>query len=99
MNLTDDFARYYAELLEGTYDCVDRMVLNAYFGPGQTGGGLRSWWRLLRGDDSELDDAHLREMAGTFSRRLHAFCAKRGIPLIEAPAGERKHERAGVLAG
>jgi hypothetical protein len=94
MNAPDEFSRYYADLLEGTYDCVDRMVLNAYFGPGQTGGGLRSWWRLLRGDDCDLDDAHLREMAGSFSRRLHAFCAKRGIPLIEAQAGERKHELA-----
>ena len=94
MNAPDEFSRYYADLLEGTYDCVDRMVLNAYFGLGQTGGGLRSWWRLLRGDDSDLDDAHLREMAGTFSRRLHAFCAKRGIALIEAQAGERKHELA-----
>jgi hypothetical protein len=37
-----------------------------------------------------LDDKHLREMAGTFSRRLHAFCAKQGIPIIEAGSGERK---------
>jgi hypothetical protein len=93
MNRPDEFSRYYADLLEGTYDCVDRIVLNAYFGLGQSGGGLRSWWRLLRGDDADLDDAHLREMAGTFSRRLHAFCAKRGIAIIEAQ-GERKHELA-----
>jgi hypothetical protein len=33
---------------------------------------MRSWWRSLHGDDSQLDDKHLREMAGTFSRRLHA---------------------------
>ena len=94
MNTPDEFSRYYAELLEGTYDCADRIVLNAYFPVGQTGGGLRSWWRLLRGDDSKLDDAHLREMAGTFSPRLHAFCAKRGIPMIDAQSGERKHELA-----
>jgi hypothetical protein len=94
MNTRDEFSRYYAELLEGTYDCVDRLVLNAYFPLGQTGGGMRSWWRRLRGDDGDLDDAHLREMAGTLSRRLHAFCAKRGIPLIEAQTGERKHELA-----
>ncbi len=94
MNAPDEFSRYYAELLEGTYDCADRIVLNAYFPLGQTGGGIRSWWRLLRGADADLDDAHLREMAGTFSRRLHAFCAKRGIPLIDAQAGERKHQLA-----
>ena len=34
MNAPDELSRYYADLLEGTYDCVDRTVLNAYFGPG-----------------------------------------------------------------
>lgn len=94
MNDLDEFTQYHAELLEGRYDCMDRLVLNAYFPVGMTGGGLRSWWRLLRGDDSQLDDARLREMAGTFSRRLSAFCDKQKIPLIEAQAGERKHELA-----
>ena len=45
MNPTDELSSYYAELLEGTYDCVDRVVLNAYFPMRQTGGGLRTWWR------------------------------------------------------
>ncbi len=62
MNTPDEFSLYHDGLLEGDYDCVDRMVLNAYFPLGQTGGGLRNWWRQLRGDDSTLDDAHLREM-------------------------------------
>jgi hypothetical protein len=94
MNTPDDLSQYYAELLEGVYDCVDRIVLNAFFPLGQTGGGVRSWWRQLNGDDSQLDDKHLREMAGTFSRRLHAFCAKQGIAIIEASSGQRKHELA-----
>lgn len=94
MNASDDFSTYYAELLEGSYDCVDRMVLNAYYPLGQTGGGLRCWWRELYGDDSKLDDKHLTEMAGTFSRRVSAHCKKNGIPLIEAQTGERKHELA-----
>jgi len=42
MNTPDDFSRYYAELLDGIYDCVDRIVLNAFFSMGQTGGGMRS---------------------------------------------------------
>jgi hypothetical protein len=94
MNAPDDLSQYYAELLDAIYDCVDRIVLNAFFPLGQTGGGMRSWWRQLNGDDSQLDDKHLREMAGTFARRLHAFCAKRGIPIIEARSGERKHKLA-----
>jgi hypothetical protein len=94
MTASDDFSQYYAELLQGTYDCVDRIVLNAFYPLGQTGGGVRTWWRCLRGDDSNLDDEHLREMAGSFSRRLHAFCMKQAIPIIEAKVGERKHELA-----
>ena len=94
MNTPDDFSQYYAELLEGIYDCADRMVFNAYFPLGQSGGGLRCWWRRLRGDDSHLDDEHLREMAGTFSRRVNAYCDKHGIPIIEAQADERKHQLA-----
>lgn len=92
MRAADEFSEYYADLLEGSYDCVDRLVVNAYFSLGMMGGGLRSWWRALRGDDSQLDDEHLRNMAGTFSRRLTAFCVKHKIPLIDAQAGERKHE-------
>jgi hypothetical protein len=94
MTTSDAFSEYYTDLLQGTYDCVDRIVLNAFYPLGQTGGGLRAWWRYLHGDDSALDDEHLREMAGTFSRRLHGFCVKRGIPLIEAHAHDRKHELA-----
>jgi hypothetical protein len=94
MNTPDLFSQYYAELLEGIYDCADRMVLNAYFPLGQSGGGLRSWWRRLRGDDSHMDDEHLREMAGTFSRRVNAYCDKHGIPIVEAQADERKHQLA-----
>jgi hypothetical protein len=90
----DDFSTYYAELLEGTYDCVDRIVLNAYFPMGQSGGGLRTWWRQLHGDDRQLDNDHLRQMAGIFSRRLTAYCAQHKVTLIEAHAGERKHELA-----
>jgi hypothetical protein len=93
MIASDEFSQYYVELLQGTYDCVDRIVVNAFYPLGQTGGGVRSWWRRLYGDDSNLDDEHLREMAGTFSRRLHAFCAKQGITIIEAQAKSRTRDR------
>jgi len=94
MTVPDTFSAYYADLLQGTYDCLDRIVLNAFYPLGQTAGGMRTWWRRLHGDDSKLNDDRLRDMAGTFSRRLHAFCAKQGIPIIEAQAGDRKHELA-----
>src|SRR5262249_31350739 len=63
MNTPDDLSQYYAELLEGIYDCVDRIVLNAFFPMGQTGGGMRSWWRNLHGYDSQLDDKPRSELA------------------------------------
>jgi hypothetical protein len=94
MTASDAFSEYYAKLLQGTYDCVDRIVLNAFFPVGQTAGGIRTWWRFLRGDDLSLDDEHLREMAGTFSRRLQALRVKHGIPVIKAQARDRKHELA-----
>jgi hypothetical protein len=33
------------------YDCVDRIVLNAYFGMGHSPGGV--WWRALTGSDEK----------------------------------------------
>jgi hypothetical protein len=94
MNPSDELSSYYAELLEGSYDCVDRVVLNAYFPMGQTGGGLRTWWRQLHGSDANLNDEQLRDMAGTLSRRLRAYCARHQVPVIDAEAGQRKHELA-----
>jgi hypothetical protein len=76
--------------LEGSYDCVDRIVLNAYFRMGHSGGGFRAWWPKLEG--SEEDNAHLMRMAGRFSRRLRAFAQARSLPVIECKRGERKHE-------
>jgi hypothetical protein len=35
MTASDAFSEYYADLLQGTYDCEDRVVLNAFFPLGQ----------------------------------------------------------------
>jgi hypothetical protein len=89
--MPDQLSTLYGELLEGSYDCVDRVVLNAYFGMGQTGGGLRVWWRALYGSDETLDDNHLMRMAGRFSRRLRAWAKENDVPVVYTP-GERKHD-------
>ncbi len=34
--MPDGLSELYHELLSGSYDCVDRIVLNAYFGMGHT---------------------------------------------------------------
>lgn len=91
---TDSFSEYHADLLDGTYDCADRIVLNAYYPMGHGAGGFRTWWRHLFGDDEKLDNAHLMRFAGRYSRRLRAWAKKKGIPVIRTKAKERKHELA-----
>jgi hypothetical protein len=83
----------YAALLDGTYACVDRIVLNAFNPLCYSAGSFRTWWRRLwNGSDAQLDDAHLMRWAGRFSRRLHAFAKAHGIPVIDCEGGERQHE-------
>jgi hypothetical protein len=88
----DEYSDYYADLLEDTYDCVDRIVLNAYFRMGQRAGGFRTWWRQLMGSDDNLDKTHLMRMAGRFSRRVRAHAKAHQIPVIDCAPGARKHE-------
>ena len=38
--MSDGLSKLYHELLSGSYDCVDRIVLNAYFGMGHSPGGF-----------------------------------------------------------
>jgi hypothetical protein len=90
--VTDDFSVRYGDLLTGSYDCVDRIVLNAYFPLGHNPGGFRVWWRRLHGDsDDLLDDTHLMRMAGRFARRVKAWGQANDVPVIYCKAGERKH--------
>jgi len=92
--MADQLSTLYSDLLDGSYDCVDRVVLNAYFGMGQTGGGLRVWWRALYGSDDNLDDNHLMRMAGRFSRRLRAWAKENKVPVTYCSPGEDKHRMA-----
>jgi len=90
--VADDFSARYGDLINGSYDCVDRVVLNAYFSLGHNPGGFRCWWRRLHGgSDDQLDDTHLMRMAGRFARRVKAWAAANGVPVIFCTAGERKH--------
>jgi len=90
--VADDFASRYGDLLSGSYDCVDRIVLKALFGMGHSPGGFRTWWRRLHGgSDDDLDDTHLMRMAGRFARRVKAWAAANGVPVVYCRAGQRKH--------
>jgi hypothetical protein len=88
---TDGFSARYGDLLTGSYDCVDRIVLNAYNPLCHSAGGFRVWWRRLHGDDAQLDNTRLIRMAGRFARRVRASAAAHGIPVVDCGRGERKH--------
>jgi len=93
--MTEEPSLAYHDLLDGTYDCVDRVVLNAYDPLCASPGGFRTWWRRLHGgSDADLDTAHLMRQAGRFSRRVRAFARANGIPVVDCVPGERKHELA-----
>jgi len=92
--MPDQLSGLYSDLLDGSYDCVDRIILNAYFSMGQTGGGFRTWWRALYGSDAKLNDTHLMRMAGRFSRRLRAWAKENQVPMLYSSRGERKHDTA-----
>jgi len=92
--MADGLSARYQDLLTGSYDCVDRIVLNGYFRPGHNAGGFRVWWQNLTGSVDTLDDTHLMRMAGRFSRRVRGWAKANGVPVVDCRAGERKHDLA-----
>jgi len=95
MTFRDGFHEHYADELIGLYDCPDRLTFLAYNQLLQSGGGFRQFWRALHGgDDSTLTTERAADMSGDMTRRLHAFCAKSGIPLLDAAARDRKGDDA-----
>jgi hypothetical protein len=89
--MTDELSERYGELLAGAYDCVDRIVLNAYFSLGHNPGGFRTWWRRLHhGSEEQLDNAHLMRLAGRFARRVRAWATTNQVPVVVCGRGERK---------
>src|SRR5215471_19452678 len=70
----DGLSTLYQDLLGGSYDCVDRIVLNAYFRIGHDPGGSRVWWRALTGSDEILDNAYLMRLAGPVQPSHSRLC-------------------------
>ncbi|MEJ7681060.1 MAG: hypothetical protein WKG06_25050 [Segetibacter sp.] len=97
MKYKNKFTEHYADLLEGQYDCIDRIVLNAYYPKVLSGGGFRDWWRQMQGSDEGLGTAALMRMAGVVSQRVQAYCKKSNIAFVHYQTGERKHEDAAEL--
>ena len=89
--MPDELTRRYGDLLTGTYDCVDRIVLNAYFSMGHGPGGFRTWWRRWQDQDDDLDNTHLMRLAGRFARRVRGWAKANDVPVIDCKAEQRKH--------
>ena len=97
MLTSDEFSTYVADLLSGTYDCVDRISVRGYFPLGQTSGGLLTWWNKLF-PNTPLSEQRLRKLAGDFARRVHACARKHKIPLRYFAIGDKtKHAQAEKL--
>ena len=92
--MADGLSERYQDLLTGSYDCVDRIVLNGYFRPGHNAGGFRVWWHNLMSSLETLDNTHLMRLAGRFSRRVRGWAKAHGVPVIDCRAGQRKHDLA-----
>lgn len=97
MKTKDILTQHYLPLLEGEYDCIDRIVLNAYCPMLLVPGGVRNWYRKMEGSDKDMSDASMMRYAGRFSRRVQSFCKKKSIPFVYFPTGERKHNKAELL--
>ena len=80
--------------LDGSYDCVDRVVLRAYFQLGQRAPGFRMWWRRWQGSDEGLDNTRLMRVAGRFSRRVKGWAKGAGVPVVYSKTGDRNEDLA-----
>jgi len=89
MLTSDDFSTYVADLLSGTYDCVDRISLRGYFPVGQTSGGLLTWWNQLF-PNTELSEPRLRKL---YAARKAAYDLRklRGKSLVERIGKTRRY--------
>jgi hypothetical protein len=97
MKAKDSLSEHYTPVLEGVYDCIDRIVLNAYCPMLITPGGVRNWYRIMENGDYDMSDANMMRYAGRFSRRVQSFCKKKNIPFVYFKTGERKHEEAEMI--
>ena len=97
MKRTDSLTKHYQPLLEGVYDCIDRIVLNGYGPMLLVPGGVRKWYRIMNGSDEDMSDGSMMRYAGRFSRRVQSYCKKENIPFVYFPTGERKHTEAELL--
>lgn len=90
--MTESLTALYKDVLDGSYNCVDRIMLNGYCGLCHSAGGLRLWWGRLMGQGAIPNQTQLMRMAGHFSRRVRAYAEAHGIAVVRCDQGEAKHK-------
>jgi hypothetical protein len=81
LRVADDFAARYAGLLAGSYDCVDRIVLNAYYSMGNTAGAPTT---------ESVDPSPAERAVGSLAGSRHRLLGKQaGAALLGASAATR----------
>jgi len=91
--MSDSLTNHYSDLLDATYDCVDRIVLNGYSTLACSPAGFRTWWRRVHdGSDENLDNTRLMRFAGRMARRVRAYASKHNIFLRYCKSGDDKHK-------
>jgi hypothetical protein len=64
--MADRLSALYRDLLDGTYDCIDRIVLNAYFRMGHKAGGPQL---ATPSNQQDLDGERREVFCGMDARR------------------------------
>ena len=80
--------------LDGSYDCVDRVVLRR---TSSSASERRccGWWRCWQGSNNGLNNTRLMRMAGRFARRVKGWAKGAGVPVVYSKSGERNEDMAG----
>src|SRR5215831_21381884 len=97
--MTDRLSTLYQDLLGGSYDCVDRVVLTAYFRMGHDPGGFRVWWRALTDrmrHSKTPTSCGWRDRATSIRPEPSHICARRP-PLCNVKRGRGSTDREGAL--
>src|SRR5262244_2652774 len=91
--MTDRLSTLYQDLLGGSYDCVDRVVLTAYFRMGHDPGGFRVWWRALTDrmrHSKTPTSCGWRDRATSIRPEPSHICARRPRSVMSNAAGVRR---------
>lgn len=76
--MVDELSAYWVDLLDGSYDCVDHIVLNVYNTLCDTVAGFWTWWWCLKkGEDDTLDNAHLMRIGQLLQLTGACLCQRR----------------------